>query len=412
MATYQYVIVGGGIAGGKACEGIRKVDSEGSIALVTREAHRPYQRPPLSKGYLQDEADLDRVYLQDAGYYQEHAVDLIQGVAATALDTGERRVELGDGRKLAYGKLLLATGGQALRLPLPGSDLENVFTLRTIEDSEAIQRAAGEGKRALVMGGSFIGAEVSASLAQMGMDVTEIFPESRLLERIVPPEVSQYINSLYQECGVWVLPGVVSEGLRGDSQVERATLDNGETLEVDLVVMGVGIELNTALAQEAGLDVREEDGAILVDENLRTSDPHIYAAGDLAAWPDATFDRRLRVEHWDVARQQGLRAGQNMAGEEAPYTALPYFFSDLFDLSFEVWGNLSNWERTVLRGSLEEGSFAYYYFDQDRLTGVLAVGRPDTEREPMQALVAARPAYGEVADKLKKEEVGLADLAG
>jgi len=412
MNTYKYVIIGGGIAGGRACEGIRKVDGEGSVALVTQEPHRPYERPPLSKKYLRDEVSLERVYLQEAAYYEEHDVDLIQGVAAVALDIDERMIELKDGRVLEYERLLLATGGQALRLPLPGSDLENVFTLRTIEDSERIRRVASGGKQALVMGGSFIGAEVTASLIQMGLQVTEIFPESRLLELIVPPEVSEHLNALYEKRGARVLPGVVADGLEGNRQVERATLNNGETLDVDLVVMGVGIELNTTLAREAGLDVREEDGAILVDEMLRTNDPHVYAAGDIAAWPDATFDERLRVEHWDVARRQGLRAGRNMAGEEKPYTALPYFFSDLFDLSFEVWGNLSSWDRTVLRGSLEKGSFAYYYFDQALLTGVLAVGRPDAERNPMQSLVEARPPYGDVADDLWEEDVDLAELAG
>jgi NADPH-dependent 2,4-dienoyl-CoA reductase/sulfur reductase-like enzyme len=323
-----------------------------------------------------------------------------------------RQVELDDGRTLEYEKLLLATGGRARLLPLPGADLENVFTLRTIEDAQHIRQAAGDGKRALVLGGSFIGAEVSASLAQMGLQVTEIFPESRLLELIVPPEVSEHLGALYDERGVSVLPGVVAERLEGDGRVERAVLDNGETLGVDLVVMGVGIELNTDLARKAGIDVREDDGAILVDGTLRTSDPNVYAAGDIAAWPDGTFDRQLRVEHWDVARRQGLRAGRNMAGDEKPYTALPYFFSDLFDLSFEVWGDLSNWDRTVLRGSLEESSFAYYYFERGQLTGVLAVGRPDAERAPMQSLVEARPPYDEVAGGLQDEGVDLADLAG
>jgi len=410
MKTYKYVIVGGGLAGGKACEGIREIDAEGSIALVTQEAHRPYQRPPLSKKYLRDKVGLERVYLQDEGYYEKHGVTLIQGVPVVALDVDARQIKLDDGRALTYEKLLLATGGQARRLLLPGADLENIFTLRTIEDSQHIREAAGEAKRALVMGGSFIGAEVSASLAQLGVDVTVIFPESRLLELIVPPELSLHLDALFEKHGVSILPGVVAKKLEGDGRVERAVLDNGETLEVDLVVMGVGIELNTELARKAGLDVREEDGAILVDENLRTSDPHIYAAGDVAAWPDATFERRLRVEHWDVARRQGLRAGRAMAGDEKPYTALPYFFSDLFDLSFEAWGDLSNWECAMLRGSLEEGSFAYFYFEQDRLTGVLAVGRPDAERMPMQSLVEARPSYAKILDSLQDESSDLADL--
>jgi 3-phenylpropionate/trans-cinnamate dioxygenase ferredoxin reductase subunit len=410
MQSYKYVIVGGGLAGGRACQGIRKVDAEGSISLVTDEVHRPYERPPLSKGYLRGETGLNRVYLQDSGYYLQEDVYFFLGVGAQTIDTDARQIELEDGRVLSYEKLLLATGGRAFRLPLPGSDLENVFTLRTIEDSDQIQAVAEEGKRALVLGGSFIGAEVTASLTQMGVEVVEIFPESRLLERIVPPEVSEHLQTMFEEHGARVLPGVVADRLTGDGQVERAELDNGETLDVDFVVMGVGIRLNTDLARDAGLDVQDEDGAVLVDEMLRTSDPHIYAAGDIAAWPDPTFGERLRVEHWDVARRQGLRAGRNMAGEEKPYTALPYFFSDLFDLSFEVWGNLSSWDRTVLRGSLEGGSFAYYYFDEDRLTGVLAAGRPGGERTPMRKLVEAQPMVDEVAGDLQNEEIDLSDL--
>jgi hypothetical protein len=236
-----------------------------------------------------------------------------------------------------------------------------------------------------------------------------IFPESRLLERIVPVDLSDLLFAVYRDEGTDVFPNTVAEGLEGDGKVERVTLDNGETLNVDLVVMGVGIRLNTELAYEAGLDLNE-NGAIIVDEYLRTSDPDIYAAGDVAAWPDPTFGKRLRVEHWDVARRQGRQAGENMAGKEKAYTALPYFFSDLFDLSFEVWGNLSSWEETVLRGSLEDGSFAYYYFDEGQLVGALSMNRPSDERGPMQDLVKAQPAHEEVAAKLRDESLDLKTL--
>jgi 3-phenylpropionate/trans-cinnamate dioxygenase ferredoxin reductase subunit len=188
-------------------------------------------------------------------------------------------------------------------------------------------------------------------------------------------------------------------------------LDNGTTLDVDMVVMGVGIRLNTALAKEAGLEMWEQ-GALVVDEQLRTSDPDIYAAGDIAAWPEPTFGKRMRVEHWDVAYRQGLRAGRNMAGEEKPYQTLPYFFSDLFDLRFEVWGDLTAWDQTVLRGDLASGSYAYYYFDRGSLTGVLAVGRPKGERKPMPALVKEGPAYADVAEKLADEGTDLTSLLG
>ena len=189
--------------------------------------------------------------------------------------------------------------------------------------SDGIREAVRLGARALVLGGSFIGSEVAASLAQLGIGVTMVFPEARLLELIVPQELSALLHSKYEANGIQILSGTKPERLEGDGMVERAALDTGDTLDVDLVVMGVGIRLNTELARDAGLEIGEK-GAVVVDETLRTSNPNIYAAGDIAAWPDPTFGRRLRVEHWDVARRQGLRAGRNMAGEEKPYTSLPY----------------------------------------------------------------------------------------
>lgn len=406
MKSYKYIIIGGGLAGGKAVDGIRQVDETGKVAVVTEELHLPYERPPLSKDYLRGKVGLEGVYVGEAGHYEAADAEVLTGVRATRLRPDKRLVELDDGGQLEYEKLLLATGGHAWRLPLPGNDLENVFTLRKIEDSDSIREAAGEGAHALIMGGSFIGCEVAASLRQLGTQVTMVFPESRLLERIMPVALSDLLFAKYRDEGVEVFPGTVSEGLEGDGKVERAKLDNGKMLDVDLVVMGVGIRLNTELADEAGLTLNEQ-GALVVDEQLRTSDPDIYGAGDIAAWPDPTFGEQLRVEHWDVARRQGRRAGQNMAGEEKAYTALPYFFSDLFDLSFEVWGNLNSWEETVVRGSLGKGKFATYYFDEGRLVGVLSVGRPSSERKPMQELVKARVPYDDVAADLADESVGL-----
>ena len=406
MQPYKYVIIGGGLAGQRAGDGIRKVDAEGTVALVTAEHHMPYERPPLSKGYLTGKKGLDRVYLKDDDSYGQNNIEVITGVWATKVDPAARSVTLDDGRVLGYKKLLLATGGRAWRLPIPGNDLPGVFTLRTIEDSDGIRQAAEPGKQALILGGSFIGSEVASSLAQLGLGVTMVFPEGRLLELIVPEELSAHLQAKYAANSIRILSGTKPERLEGDERVRQAVLDSGETLAVGLVVMGVGIRLNTRLARDAGLELGERD-AVIVDETLRTSDPNIYAAGDIAAWPDPTFGKRLRVEHWDVARRQGLRAGRNMAGEEKPYTSLPYFFSDLFDFSFEVWGDLTTWDRTVTRGTLESGSFALYYFDQGKMVGVLAVGRPDEERKPMQELVKARPAYEDVATRLVDEGVDL-----
>jgi 3-phenylpropionate/trans-cinnamate dioxygenase ferredoxin reductase subunit len=411
MESYKYIIVGGGLTGGRACQGIRRVDKEGTAVLVAAEDHVPYERPALSKGYLTGKEGLDHVYVKEEDYYAQNQIDLLRGVRVVQIDRAAHSVTLDDGRTLGYEKLLLATGSHARRLPIPGSDLPGVRTLRTIEDSDAIRQAAGGGKRALVVGGSFIGSEVAASLAQLGAHVTMVFPEARLLERVIPEEMSSYLHDKYASYGARILSRTRPQRFEGFASVGRVTLDNDQALDVDLVVTGVGVRLNTELAREAGLEMGER-GEVIVDEFLRTSDPDIYAAGDIAAWPDPTYGKRLRVEHWDVAFRQGMHAGRNMAGEERPYETLPYFFSDLFDVSLEVWGDLTAWDRTVRRGAVESGSYAFYYFDGGQLTGVLAVGRPDGERKPMQALVKARPAYDDVAGSLADEAADLAALAG
>jgi 3-phenylpropionate/trans-cinnamate dioxygenase ferredoxin reductase subunit len=417
METYEYVIIGGGIAGGKACEGIHKVDERGRVVLVADEAHRPYERPPLSKKYMVGKVGLEHVYLQPEGYYSEHDVEVRTGVTATEVSPASHVVTLENGERLRYDKLLVATGGRARRLPLPGNDLPGVLTLRTIENSNTIKEAAKTAERALVLGGSFVGSEVAASLTQLGVKVTMVFPDHRLLERVVPEELSAFLRRMYEDRGVRILPGITARKLSGKGGVAEAQLDGGDSLSVNMVVMAVGIELNTQLARDAGLELTKQ-GAIVVDEYLRTSDHDIYAAGDIAAWPSLTFreaalsggPKRLRVEHWDVARSQGLRAGANMAGDQAPYTRLPYFYSDLFEFSFEAWGDLSEWDTTVLRGDLESGSFAYFYFRETRLVGVLAVGRPDDERRPMQELVRLGPQHEEVAEALRSEEASLRRL--
>jgi 3-phenylpropionate/trans-cinnamate dioxygenase ferredoxin reductase component len=417
MDRYPYVIVGGGLAGGRACEGIRRIDSDGPVMLITAEPHRPYQRPPLSKAYLMGKAGLDKVYLQEEGYYGAHDIEIMAGTTVARIDRGDHTVTLEGGRVVGYERLLLATGGSAIRLPLPGADLPGVHVLRTIEDSDRIREDASNARRMLIIGGSFIGSEVSSSLSQRGVEGAMVFLEDRLLERVVPKSLSHHLTHMYAEHGVRVLPGVKPVRLEGEGRVQRAVLDNGETLDVDMVVMGVGIRLNTGLARDAGLELGDRD-AVIVDAYLRTSDPDIYAAGDIAAWPDPTLGsgsaassgRRLRVEHWDVARAQGLRAGRNMAGEERAYTTLPYFFSDLYDLSFEVWGNLEGWDATVQRGELDGGPFAFFYFKEGRMVGALAADLPDDDRKPLQALIKRRPSLEDASARLADPSASLASL--
>lgn len=403
MEHYQYLIIGGGMAGERAAEGIRKVDNAGPIALVAGEPYMPYDRPPLSKGYLTGREGLEKVYLRPENFYDENRIAVLRGVRAERLDPAARQVTLADGRVLRYEKLLLATGGTARRLTIPGAELPGSYTLRTLADSEAIRAAAQPGKRALVVGGSFIGSEVAAALAARGLEVEVVFPEARLLEKVLPWEASVWLQGLYAAHGIRLLPNRRPIRLEGKDHIARAELDDGTVLEVELVVAGIGIALDTALARAAGLAL-DARGAVLVDEFLRTSDPSIYAAGDIASWPDPTFQKRLRVEHWDVARQQGLRAGRNMAGEAKPYTAMPYFYSDLLDIALEAWGDLSSWENVVLRGALSHDHFYLFYFAEGLLSGALVANPSDQDRKLLPTLVRSRGAYGEIAQRLQDSE--------
>lgn len=409
METFKYVVIGGGLAGGRAADGIRALDPDGSLIMIAEEKFLPYQRPPLSKGYLTGEEGLDHVFLRSEDHYTQKKITCLTGSKATEIDPSGRVVKLSSGREITFEKLLLATGGHAWRLPIAGNDLEGVFTLRTLADCDTLRGAAASGMSALVIGGSFIGSEVAASLTTMGLSVTMVFLENHLMERFLPQEVSTYVEDIYLSRGVRLLPATKPLQLEGARKVRRAVLGNGEKLDTQLVIMGVGIRLNVDLAETAGLEMTER-GAVAVDADLETSVPGIYAAGDIAAWPDPTFGKRLRVEHWDVARRQGTQAGRNMAGEDKPYTALPYFYSDLFDLSFEAWGDLSAWDQTLIRGNLEKGSFAVYYFHEGTMVGVLAAGRPEEERKPMQGLVKARTPHSHVAHILTDEQADLATL--
>ncbi|MHB9034311.1 MAG: NAD(P)/FAD-dependent oxidoreductase [Anaerolineae bacterium] len=409
MQHSKYVIIGGGLAGGSAAEGIRKVDTEGSVTLITRENHRPYQRPPLSKGYLQGRQGLNKVYLQDETYYSQNKIALRLGSEVARIDRTAHLVALADGSELEYERLLLATGGLARLLPIPGSGLRGVHLLRTIEDSDAIKSAIKPKAPVVVLGGSFIGCEVAASLSLLGAQVTMLFPEKRVLERVAVPDLSKVLEKNYADHGVDIKSGITSLSFEGCDALEYVHLSDGGSLPASLVVMGVGIRLDTRLAQDAGLEL-DHQGAVLVNEYLVSSDPDIYAAGDIASWPSELYGKRLRVEHWDVALNQGLAAGRNMAGAGEPYGVLPYFFSDIYDFSFDAYGDISTWDAFLLRGSLEAGSYAYFYFRDKVLVAALMVNRPKAEGKTVPALIEARLSYDKLVDVAANEDYDLAAL--
>jgi NADPH-dependent 2,4-dienoyl-CoA reductase/sulfur reductase-like enzyme len=407
--TYKYVLVGGGVASQKAAEAIRARDAEGSILIVAGEHHLPYQRPPLSKVYLLRARPADLVYVKGEEYYAANRIDVWRGADCATIDGAQHLLSVGDGRQVTYGKLLVATGASPWVPPIPGADLPGIYTLATIEDADAIREAAPAGARALVVGGGFIGSEVAASLVQRGLSVAMAFMEKGLQQRIAPADLSAHLARMYTERGVRLIPECAVKRFLGDGHVQQAELSSGELLPVDLVVMGAGVRPNSAIARLAGLTM-EANGGVTVDDHLRTSDPDVYAAGDVASWPDRTFGKRMRVEHLDVARRQGTTAGANMAGADEVYSALPYFFTSLFDLAMEVWGDLSRWDTTIRRGEFEGSRFAIFYFSEGLMVAAMAGRGSEEERRLLPLIVAARPTLNQVGSRLADASLPLSQV--
>jgi 3-phenylpropionate/trans-cinnamate dioxygenase ferredoxin reductase subunit len=360
MSHYQHLIIGGGMTAAAAVEGIRESDPDGTIALISAEADRPYNRPPLSKGLWKGDPTLDGIWsdLSDQG------VTLRLGHTAQTLDPRAREVRDDKGLAYTYDNLLLATGGAPRRLPFGGND---IIYYRTLADYRRLLALAQTGDRFAVIGGGFIGSEIAAALTMLGKRVVLLFPQPTIGARIYPPDLAEFITAYYRERGVNVRAGASVTGVIRRAGGLIVQTDSGEIGPVDGVVAGLGIAPNVALARAAGLEVGD---GILVDECLRTSAPGIYAAGDVANYPDAHLGRR-RVEHEDNATAMGRHAGRAMAGHAAPYARLPFFYSDLFDLGYEAVGELDVTAETYAdwREPYREG--VVYYLRDGRVRGVL-----------------------------------------
>jgi 3-phenylpropionate/trans-cinnamate dioxygenase ferredoxin reductase subunit len=362
---YTYVVVGGGRAGASAVEGIRLHDTRGTIGLFSKENHLPYDRPPLSKGLWIGKSRLADVPVYDEAFYRTNGVDVHLNIEITAIDRTIREVNDAHGNRFGYDRLLLATGGEPRPLAL---GKETLPTFRTLDDFVALHHEAESLQEFLLIGGGFIGAELAASLALNNKKVTVLFPERTLLERVLPPDLASYVTAYYRTRGVTILDGDLPVAARREGQRTIVTTREGRTLSADRVIAAIGLNVNSALAERAGLVTRN---GIVVDALLRTSDPDIFAAGDVALFPASRLGADVRVEHWDNARAQGLLAGENMTGAEKRYDYLPYFYSDLFDLGFEAVGELDSRHATVAdwKEPFREG--VVYYLADSRIKGVL-----------------------------------------
>jgi 3-phenylpropionate/trans-cinnamate dioxygenase ferredoxin reductase component len=387
-AQEPFVIVGGGLAGAKAAETLRTEGFDGPVVLVAGEEELPYERPPLSKGYLLGKADRESPRVHAADWYGEQDVELRTGVRATQLDPAAHRLTLETGEQLAYGKLLLATGSSARRLPVPGADLDGVRYLRTFADSDRLLAdLAGGGRRVVIVGAGWIGLEVAAAARHHGNDVTIVEPQPTPLHAVLGPEMGAVFARLHREHGVDLFTDTVVRELRGaDGRVETVATDQHAGLAADVVVIGVGATPNVDLAASAGLEV---DNGVVTDHALRTSAPDVFAAGDVASSFHPLYGRYVRVEHWANALNGGPAAARSMLGQEVTYDRVPYFFTDQYDLGMEYSGLGGPGDTVVTRGNPEDGEFIAFWLSDGRVTAGMNVNVWDVT-EPIQRLIRKR----------------------
>jgi 3-phenylpropionate/trans-cinnamate dioxygenase ferredoxin reductase subunit len=360
-----YVIIGASLAGAKAAEAMRAAGFDGPITLIGDESERPYERPPLSKGYLLGSSERESIYVHPPQWYADSGIDLRLGVTATSIDRAAHEVRLADGSTTPYAKLLITTGSSPRRLQVPGADLDGLLYLRRVEDSDRIKKALDGAASVAVIGGGWIGLETTAAARAAGAEVTVLEMAELPLVRVLGPEVAQVFADLHAEHGVNLQYGVqVAEITGRDGKVAGVRLADGRIFDADIVIAGVGIIPNTQLAAEAGLEI---NNGVRVDAQLRTSDPDIYAAGDVANAYHPVLRKHIRVEHWANALNQPQTAARAMLGEDVSYDRMPYFYTDQYDLGMEYTGYVEpgGYSRVVFRGDKKRREFVAFWLDQE-----------------------------------------------
>ena len=400
-----FVIVGASLAGAKAAEALRTEGFEGAVVLVGEESERPYERPLLSKGYLRGEKPAARLYVHDEGFYADHDIELMTGTRVESLDPAAHEVTLAGGRRMGYSRLLLATGASPRPLRLPGADLPGVAYLRQMADSDALRLAITGASRVVVVGAGWIGSEVAACARQLGAQVAVVAPDGVPLGRVLGPEVGGVYRDLHAEHGGDLRLSTRVEAVVGNGAAAGVRTTGGSVIEGDVVVVGVGVSPRDELTRQAGLSV---DNGIVVDEFLATSAPDVFAAGDVAATWNPRYNKRVRIEHWANALNQGQSAARNMLGQNTAYTKVPYFYSDQYDLGMEYNGYATDWDAVVLRGDPAGREFLAFWLKDGRVLAGMNVNIWD-QGDDIKALI--RGAATVDADLLADPSFPLADLA-
>jgi NADPH-dependent 2,4-dienoyl-CoA reductase/sulfur reductase-like enzyme len=384
MTRFELVIVGGGLTAARAIGEYRAAGGEGRIALLAKEQALPYHRPPLSKRFLRGEAERHDTFVEPQEFYDDNGVELLLGVEAASLATRERTIATRAGSRYGYRRLLPATGALPRRLPVDGAELPGVFGLRSIEDSSAIREAAAETRDAVVVGSGFIGMEVAASLTELGLDVTLVSLDVDLFTQLGSPEISEHFVELYRHRGVEVIRCEAGKAFRGRSRLDTVELHTGEPVAAGLAVLGVGVQPAVSFLDGSGVAV---DDGVLVDDRFETNVPGVYAAGDVARFFDPVFGRRRRIEHWSNADYQGRQVGRILAGAEGGYDTVSSFFTESFGLTLKVFGDVSEHDDRVARGSFADGDAIVFYLERGRLVGTLHTGQDETAEQTLKGLI-------------------------
>ena len=383
MSKPTFVIVGASLGGAKAAEELRERGFDGRVVLIGTESERPYERPPLTKDYLRGESEREKAYVHKAEYYEEHEIELISGATVNAVDPGAATVTLDDGQELTYDRLLLTTGAEPRRLSSAGTELREIYYLRSLADCDLLRERLDSANRVAVVGSGWIGSEFAASARTLGLEVALIDPLELPNERIFGPEIGTFYRDVHAEHGIELHLGDGVEAFEGDGAVQRVRTSSGKVIECDFAVVGVGVAPRVELARGAGLEV---ENGIVVNEHLQSAAENVFAAGDVAnAW-HPFFERRIRVEHWANALNQGPAAARAMLGDSAAYDRLPYFFSDQYDVGMEYSGYATSWDQVVFRGDRDGGEFVAFWLEGGRVLAGMNVNVWDVN-EHVQALI-------------------------
>jgi len=378
MNGSKIVIVGGGMVAGYAAKQLVELGlKSGDLSILSSDTSVPYERPPLSKGFLAGRDTEDSVRINSESFYSEHGIELRLACFISSVNPDSKRLTLASGESFGFDKLIVATGALPRTLDIPGAKLANVLYLRSLDDSRAIRKCAESAKTAVVIGGGFIGMEVAAVLAQKNIQVTMILNEDRIWKKFFTPQMSLFFESYYAARGVRFIKSTSVTALRGEYAVNSAALADGQTIACEMVVAGIGVRPLTDMLAGSGVEVGD---GVIVSEYLDTSRPDILAAGDVANYYDVLFDKRRRVEHWDNAVSQGQYCAQALMGERTPFKHVPYFFSDVFDLSYEYWGDAAGAEEIIHRGDPSSNSFSVWWLRRQSVVAAFTMNRPEDER--------------------------------